>query len=106
MSGKHRLSASVDEDALAAAQKAVEEGRAANLSAWVNEALHRQADHDRRMRALDQFLAAYEDEHGVITEDEIHAASRRARERATVVRTKAKVGAESSRRSSSRRRAG
>jgi hypothetical protein len=91
MKGKQRLSASVDEEALAAAQRAVDEGRAANLSAWVNDAMHRQADHDRRMRSLDDFLSAYEGEHGLITEEEIHSASRRARESATVVRTRAKA---------------
>lgn len=58
------------------AQAAVATGRAANVSAWVNEALHRQAEHDRRMQALDEVLRAYEAEHGVITEDEIGAASR------------------------------
>jgi hypothetical protein len=93
MSTKQRLSASVDAEVLAAAQSAVDEGRAVNLSAWVNEALRRQADHDRRMQALDEFLAAYEAEHGVITDDEIRAASRRARERATVVRARTRRAA-------------
>ena len=63
------------------------EGRAGSLSAWVNEALRRQVDHERRMKALDDFLGAYEDEHGEITEEEMQAAGRRARGRAVVVRT-------------------
>jgi hypothetical protein len=86
MTGKYRLSASVDSAVMSVAQAAVAAGRAANVSAWVNEALHRQAEHDRRMQALDQFLHAYEAEHGVITEEEIGAASRRARARALVIR--------------------
>jgi hypothetical protein len=86
MSSKQRLSASVDAAVLAAAQAAVSDGRATNISAWVNEALHRQAAHDVRMRALDSFLLAYEAEHGVISEDEIRAASRLARAKAVVVR--------------------
>jgi hypothetical protein len=86
MSAKQRLSASVDATVLAAAQAAVSDGRATNISAWVNEALHRQAAHDGRMRALDVFLLAYEAEHGVISEDEIIAASRMARAKAVVVR--------------------
>jgi hypothetical protein len=86
MSTKHRLSASVDSAVMSAAQAAVAAGRAANVSAWVNDALHRQAEHDRRLQALDQFLHAYEAEHGVITEAEIAAASRRASSRALVVR--------------------
>jgi Arc/MetJ-type ribon-helix-helix transcriptional regulator len=86
MSPKQRLSASVDAELMAAAQQAVSDGRAENLSAWVNDALRLKADHDRRLRALDDFLAAYEAEHGEITEDEMRAAARRARERAVVVR--------------------
>lgn len=86
MSRKQRLSASVDADLVDAAHAAVTDGRAENLSAWVNEALRRQADHDRRMQALDEFLAAYEAEHGEITDDEVRDATRRARTRAVVVR--------------------
>lgn len=66
---------------------AVADGRAESLSAWVNGALRRQADHDRRMKALDEFLDRYEAEHGVITEQQIEAATRRARARAVVVRS-------------------
>jgi hypothetical protein len=43
-------------------------------------------EHDRRLRALDEFIAGYEAEHGEITEDEMAGAVRRARERAVVVR--------------------
>jgi hypothetical protein len=85
---KQRLSASVDAAVLAAAEAAVSEGRAANVSAWVNEALLRQAEHDRRMKALDVFLSAYENEHGVITGEEIELAGRRLRSRAVVLRGK------------------
>lgn len=88
MSSKHRLSASVDASVMAAAQAAVSDGRATNISAWVNEALHRQAENDLRMRALGEFLLAYEAEHGVITEAEIRGATSRARSRAVVVRGK------------------
>jgi Arc/MetJ-type ribon-helix-helix transcriptional regulator len=86
MSVKERLSASVDAELMAAAQQAVTEGRAESVSAWVNDALRLKADHDRRLRALDDFFAAYEAEHGEITEDEMRDAARRARERALVVR--------------------
>jgi hypothetical protein len=41
---------------------------------------------DRRLRGIGDFIAAYEAEHGVITEEEMEAAVRRARERAIVVR--------------------
>ena len=86
MKGRERLSASVDPQLLAAGHAAVAEGRAESLSAWVNDALKLKADHDRRMSALDAFLAAFEAEHGQITQDEITDATRRARARATVVR--------------------
>ena len=69
-----------------AGQAAVAEGPADSLSGWVNDALHRQADHDRRLRALDDFLAAYEAEDGEITEEQVVGAARRTRTRAVVVR--------------------
>jgi len=87
MTNRQRLSASVEADLLAAGRAAVSAGRAENLSAWVNDALRRQADHDRRIGALDAFLGAYEAEHGEITEDEMREATRRTRSRAIVVRT-------------------
>jgi len=75
MSAKQRRSATVDTAVVAAAQAAVTDGRAANISARVNEALHRQAEHDQRMQALDVFLNAYENEYGVITDEEIWSCS-------------------------------
>ncbi len=86
MTTKRRLSASVDADLVAVAQQAVTGGRAESISAWVNDALRLKADHDRRLQALDEFLAANEAEHGEITDDEMRDAARRARERAIVVR--------------------
>jgi hypothetical protein len=97
---RERLSASVEADLLEAGRMAVSEGSAENLSAWVNAALRLKAEHDRRMRALDAFISAYEAEHGVITDEEMHEASRRAHARAVVVR-----GRPEPRRSSDRRRA-
>jgi hypothetical protein len=87
MTNRERLSATVEAEWLAAGRAAVAEGRAESLSAWVNDALRRQAEHDRRMQALDDFLAAYEAEHGEITDEEIREAQRRSRSRAVVMRT-------------------
>jgi hypothetical protein len=87
MTNRQRLSASVDANLLDAGRAAVADGRAENLSAWVNEAMRRQVDHDRRLKALDELLASYEAEHGEITDEEIENATRRTRERAVVVRT-------------------
>lgn len=86
MDRKHRLSATVDEEMLQAARSAVEAGTADSVSAWVNEALHRQADHDRQLAALGDFIADYEREHGQITDEEIEQATRSTRARAVVVR--------------------
>jgi Arc/MetJ-type ribon-helix-helix transcriptional regulator len=86
MSGKGRLSASVDAELVAAAQEAVARGEADSVSAWVNDALRLKADHDRRLAALDEFLAAYEAEHGEITEQEMHDAARKTKAGAVVVR--------------------
>ena len=86
MTTKRRLSASVDAELVAVAQEAVTEGHAESISAWVNDALRLKADNDRRLQALDDFLAAYEAEHGEITDEEMRDAARRARERAIVVR--------------------
>lgn len=83
---RERLSATVEGELLEAGRQAVAEGRAESVSAWVNDALRLKADHDRRMRALDEFIAAYEAEHGVISDDEIRQARRRSRSRAVVVR--------------------
>jgi Arc/MetJ-type ribon-helix-helix transcriptional regulator len=86
MSIKERLSASVDADLLAVAQEAVAEGKAESLSAWVNDALRLKAKHDRHLQALDDFLAAYEAEHGEISDEEMRQAAHSARGRAVVVR--------------------
>jgi hypothetical protein len=86
MSGKERLSASVDAGLVAVAHDAVARGQAESVSAWVNDALRLKADHDRRLRGLDDVLAADEAEHGQVTEEEIRDAARRARSRAVVVR--------------------
>jgi Arc/MetJ-type ribon-helix-helix transcriptional regulator len=86
MTAKSRLSVTVDADLIEASQAAVAAGEAESVSAWVNDALRLKADHDRRLRALDDFIAAYEAEHGEITEEEMEAAVRSMRERAIVVR--------------------
>lgn len=86
MHGKVRLTASVDAEQLASAREAVATGRADSVSAWVNEAMRRQGDHEQRLAALAAFVADYEAEYGAITEAEMRDASRWARSRAVVVR--------------------
>jgi hypothetical protein len=83
---RQRLSASVSADLIRAAERAVAEGRAKSVSAWVNEAMQRQVEHDERVRALREFISAWEAEHGEITQEEMDAAARSARQRAIVLR--------------------
>jgi Arc/MetJ-type ribon-helix-helix transcriptional regulator len=86
MPTKSRLSVTVDADLIAAVHAAVAVGAADSLSAWVSDALRLKLEHDRRLRGLDDFIAAYEAEHGEITDEEMEAAVRSMRERAIVVR--------------------
>ena len=87
---KQRLSASVDADLIEAAEDAVARGRFDSVSAWVNEALRLKLAQERRLEALAAFVAAYENEHGEITPEEIRLAVRRARTNAVTVRGKRK----------------
>lgn len=75
MSEKRRVSASVDADMIEAGRQAVTAGLAENMGAWVNAALRRQSEHDERLRAADRFIAAYEAEYGVITEEDMEPLS-------------------------------
>ena len=86
VTSKSRLSVTVDADLVAAVHAAVAAGAAESMSAWGSDALRLKLDHDRRLGGIGDFIAAYEAEHGEITEEEMEAAVRRARERAIVVR--------------------
>jgi hypothetical protein len=86
MKGKRRLSVSVRPAWIEAAQIAVAGGQVPSVSAWVDDALRLKVEHDRRLAALSKFLESYEDTHGVITDEEIRDAARRARSRAVTVR--------------------
>lgn len=90
MTNRTRLSATVDADLLRAGQRAVREGRTKSLSGWVNDALARQAEHDRRMKAMSDAIRAYEAEHGVITADDIRDAERYFRPRTIRVTPRAR----------------
>ena len=83
---KARLSVSVDAALAERARRAVAEGRALSISSWVSDALRRQADHDARLQALDDFIASYEAEHGEISAEEMASAQRRTASRAVISR--------------------
>lgn len=80
---KERLTVTVDGALLKAANDAVRSGRAASVSAWVNLALEQQAARERRLRAMSDAVAAYEEAHGVISDDEIER-QRRADRRSAI----------------------
>lgn len=68
MTRKRRLSASVDADLVAAGQAAVAAGTTENLSAWVSEAVRRQAEHDRRLATDgDEILTSDPDDVVILT---------------------------------------
>lgn len=70
---KERLTVTVDAEVAEAATRAVAEGRAPSVSAWVNDALIRHAEHAQRLRALDEAVGAHEAEFGAFTEEELEA---------------------------------
>lgn len=86
MTGKQRLSATVDADLLEAAERAAQRGDAKTISAWVNDALRLKLEHDHKLEALAAFVAEREAELAEITDEEIARAVRSAAERAVVVR--------------------
>jgi hypothetical protein len=85
---KERLTVTVDPAFLEAGNDAVAEGRAESLSAWVNAALAEKVAKERRLAALAEAVAAYEDEFGVISPRELTDQARADRESAVVVRGK------------------
>ena len=96
---KERLTVTVDRDLLDAGNEAVAAGRAASLSAWVNHALADRVAKEQRLAAMQDAVAGYEADFGVITEREMAAQARADRESAVVVRrpTAKRTGARKSR---------
>jgi len=83
---KERLTVTVDPDFIAAGNEAVAEGRAESLSAWVNAALAEKVAKERKLAALERAVAAYEEEFGEISSQELAEQARADRESAVVVR--------------------
>jgi len=85
---KERLTVTVDSELIEAANKAVTEGRVASLSGWVNLALTERAAKERRLRALAEAVASYEQEFGEITDAELAGQDRADRRNAIAVRAR------------------
>ena len=80
------MTVTVDAELVEAGNRAVKAGRAESLSSWVNDALAEREARERRLRGMAEAIAAYEREHGVITEDELLAQERADQKAALVVR--------------------
>jgi hypothetical protein len=85
-SKKERLTVTVDPAFIEAGNDAVAEGRAESLSGWVNAALAERVAKERRLVALAQAVAAYEERFGVISAQELADQARADRESAVVLR--------------------
>ena len=83
---KERLTVTIDPQLVEAGTKAVAEGRVASLSGWVNLALTERAEKERRLRALAEAVASYEEEFGEITPAELAGQERADRRNAIAVR--------------------
>jgi hypothetical protein len=88
---KERLTVTVNPDYIEAGNRAVAEGRAESMSAWVNAALSEKVMKEQRLSALAAAIAAYEKKHGVISAQELAEQARTDRESAIVVRGVARV---------------
>lgn len=86
MSDKVRATVSLDRDLMDAAQDAVERGEASSVSALMSDAIAQRVAHLRGLRAMAEALADYEDEFGVITQEEMDAIRRADAANAIVVR--------------------
>lgn len=96
---KERLTVNVNPAFIDAGNDAVAEGRAESLSAWVNAALAERVAKERRLGALAEAIAAYEERFGAISAPELDEQARTDRESAAIVRgRKAKATSSKARR--------
>ena len=83
---KLRVPVTIVKALVQAGSKAVASGRAESFSGWINVALSERVAKERRSQALAEAVAAYEAEHGVISDAELAAQARSDRARAIVIR--------------------
>ena len=84
---KRRVTITVDEDVVEEVARAVADGRASSISAWIGEAIVARQANDRRLEALGELIAEYEAEHGTITDEELAQQAQADRDSAAHVRT-------------------
>lgn len=83
---RRRVTVTVDDDLLEAAHEAVVEGQAQSMSAWIGEAMALRQRRDQSLAALGRSIAAYEAEHGLITDEELSDQARADRDSAVTAR--------------------
>jgi ribonuclease HII len=83
---KHRLTVTVDPELVEAGNRAVANGDANSLSAWVSSALADKVSRDQQLEQLRAAITDYEAEFGEITADEIGTQRRADREDAVIIR--------------------
>lgn len=88
---KQRVTITVELDLLEEAQAAVSSGQCRSLSQWIEGAIADQLDKERRLALLAELIAEYEEEHGVITEEDMEERTRRDKEAAAAVRARAEA---------------
>jgi antitoxin ParD1/3/4 len=86
MARKERMTVTVDAELIEEGNRAVEAGEADSLSSWVNDALAERSDRQRRLRGMAATIAAYERQHGTLTDEEMLAQERADQKNAIVVR--------------------
>lgn len=88
---KARITISLDQELVDAAARAVEDGRAESVSAWVNAALAERSAKERRLALMREMIEEYEAEHGEITREEVAAQLRADRDAAAEVRARVRA---------------
>jgi hypothetical protein len=83
---KRRVTVTVEGDLLDEAVTAVEQGRAESVSGWIAEAMADRRARDRRLAHLAALIAEHEEDHGVITADELAEQAQADRDAAAAVR--------------------
>jgi ribonuclease HII len=84
---KLRLTVTIDPELVEAGNRAVAEGKADSLSAWVSAAVAEKVHRDVQLAHLRAAIADYEAEFGEITPEEIRTQQRADRGEAVVVRS-------------------
>jgi len=84
---KRRVTVTLDDKLLAAAQSAVSSGSTESVSAFVNEAVSARLLRDQRVAALASLIEEHESEHGIISDEELAEQAQADRDAAASVRS-------------------